>query len=93
MAARIVTEGPEDSLMDIDPASVRPVYLESDLRWGDRSRGDLLCSALLRIGYRFGGRLAVIELAGYVLSTGPAWGSVATIDVGGSLWAGRIPGW
>ena len=94
MAPRIVTEGPDDSLIDTDPAISRPTYLHwsSDLRWRNRSRGGFLCPAILRIGYRFGGRLAVIHLAGYVFSAGLAWRSVATIDVAYRLWTRRILG-
>jgi hypothetical protein len=93
MTPRIVTEESEDRSIDTGPAIVRPTYLH----WSPIFAGAIVAAAVsfvllsFGIGDRFGGRLAVIQLAGYVLSAGPACGST-TADVACRLWAGRIPG-
>ena len=76
MAPRIVTEGPDDRLIDADTAIGSPTYLH----WSPIFAGAIVAAAvsfvltLLRIGSRFGGRVAVVELARYVVGTGPACG-------------------
>jgi hypothetical protein len=92
MAPRIVTEGPDDSLMDTGPPIGRPTYLHWSPIRRNRCSGNLFCPHLLRIGDRFGGRLAVIDLARYLLTAGPARGSVATVDGACRVWARGLPG-
>jgi hypothetical protein len=78
MASRIVTEGPEDSLMDIDPASVRPVYLH----WSPIFAGAIVAAAISFVLLSFGSGLGLA-----VASPSSSWRDTSSVlALLGGLW-------
>ena len=78
MAPRIVTEGPEDSLMDTDAASARPTYLH----WSPIFAGAIVAAAVSFVFISFGSGIGLA-----VASPSSTWRDTSSVlALLGGLW-------